>query len=344
MSTPDGDRDYQLFGVEAISFRAPLGPGLPLSHLRCTILYRCRWLQLVFYEPGYGWSTLGIRYDLAHSLSHIWQRPRFSVALPLGIKCPGLPRCGGKGLELPYLRFECIPAVRRTARAGATPGVGLQPRGARFRPRWLRPVSFTLVGSGSDAREGRQLSLREQRVAGRPWAGVRPARPKGSQKHSHFLSGSALSSERVEACGAQSDLSCGPPAEEVFGPHNSASRRSSANSPPFSVGFGLSPIPPRRSAPGRRGRRFEEPRYSLSAQSPVNGSAHPIPKAQPHSRPSAAGKPQSVFPPEEQAQPKARSKARSSSLPRVRLTAAPLSLRRVFARLARFIYIRLPPK
>ncbi len=37
-------------------------------------------------------------------------------------------------------------------------------------------------------------------------------------------------------------------------------------------------------------------------------------------------------------------KARPSSPPRVRLTAAPLSLRRFFARLARFIYIRLPPK
>ena len=42
-------------------------------------------------------------------------------------------------------------------------------------------------------------------------------------------------------------------------------------------------------------------------------------------QPSAAGKPQSAFPPEEQAQPN----AKPSSLPRVRLTAAPLSLRRV---------------
>ncbi len=52
-------------------------------------------------------------------------------------------------------------------------------------------------------------------------------------------------------------------------------------------------------------------------------------KAQPTARPSAAGKPQSVFPPEEQAQPKAR--------PRVSLTAAPLALRRVCRRPRQFL-------
>ena len=29
---------------------------------------------------------------------------------------------------------------------------------------------------GADAREAQQLSTRKRRVAGRPWAGVRPAR------------------------------------------------------------------------------------------------------------------------------------------------------------------------
>ncbi len=53
----------------------------------------------------------------------------------------------------------------------------------------------------------------------------------------------------------------------------SASRKSTAHLLIISVGFGLSPIPPRRSAPGRTGRRFEEPRYSLSAQIPAQSLA-----------------------------------------------------------------------
>ncbi len=48
-------------------------------------------------------------------------------------------------LDSLYPTFELNPAVRRTARAGATSGVGLQRRRARFRLRWLRPVSFTLL-------------------------------------------------------------------------------------------------------------------------------------------------------------------------------------------------------
>ncbi len=64
---------------------------------------------------------------------------------------------------------------------------------------------------------------------------------------------------------------------------------------------------------------------------------HPPPKSKPYARPSAAGKPVAVFPPEKQAQPQ----AQPGSPPRASLTAAPLSLRRVFARLARFILFRL---
>ncbi len=127
------------------------------------------------------------------------------------------------------------------------------------------------------------------------------------------------------------------------------------------------PSPPSGFAAGRQGRRFlAESRYSLSSESkalspstnlaPIpSGSGraalrvagarptvkpNPPPKFQPHARPGAARKPVAVFEPEEQSQPK----AQPSSLPRVRLTAAPLSLRRVFRAPARFIYIRLPPK
>ena len=83
-----------------------------------------------------------------------------------------------------------------------------------------------------------------------------------------------------------------------------------------SVDFSLSPTPPSGFAAGRRGRRFGEPRYSLSDQIPAQSSAR-------HGSKTDYG-----FEPEEQSQPK----AQSSSPPRVGLTAAPLSLRRVFAR------------
>ena len=47
-------------------------------------------------------------------------------------------------LDSLYPTFELNPAVRRTAQAGATPGVGLQLCEARFRPRWLRPAPLKL--------------------------------------------------------------------------------------------------------------------------------------------------------------------------------------------------------
>ena len=148
--------------------------------------------------------------------------------------------------------------------------------------------------------------------------------------------------------------------DELQPPHgmaaNCATRwvaRTPPPAPPKSAKFGLSPIPPRRSAPGRQGRRFlAESRYSLSSESkalspgtnlaPIpSGSGraalrvagarptvkpNPPPKARPHARPGAARKPIAVFEPKELSQPK----AQPSSPPRVRLTAAPLSLRRVF--------------
>ena len=79
------------------------------------------------------------------------------------------------------------------------------------------------------------------------------------------LSGSALASEQVEACGAHSNVSCGPPRPE-------ASARATlwvANAQPFSVEFvlGAPPAPAFgvRCAPSSA--IPEESRYSLSAQS-----------------------------------------------------------------------------
>ncbi len=91
---------------------------------------------------------------------------------------------------------------------------------------------------------------------------------------------------------------------------------------------------------GRRGRRFSEPPASLSVQAveacgvwgrgwqqktlcvpPRREASARATLRVAEARPSAAGKLATIFPPKEQAQPKA--------LPRVRLTAAPLSLRHI---------------
>ncbi len=70
-----------------------------------------------------------------------------------------------------------ILAVRRTARAGATPGVGLQRRRAHFRPRWLRPVLRSPILSGSG-------------YALRVWAegpARRPGDPAGRKSNNPFI-------------------------------------------------------------------------------------------------------------------------------------------------------------
>ncbi len=86
--------------------------------------------------------------------------------------------------------------------------------------------------------------------------------------------------------------------------------------------------------PGAAGRPLTwRLRYSLSTQSKdqstITSTAQFTAPAKPQTRPGTAGKPVTVFPPEERAQPK----ARPSSLPCVRLIAAPLSLRRICRRL-----------
>ena len=76
-------------------------PGLPPSDIGIFVLCRRRWLQLVFRYQRYRWITLGIWIDMAYSLSHLWQRSRFSVALPLGIN--GAAR-GGQGAGATLIR------------------------------------------------------------------------------------------------------------------------------------------------------------------------------------------------------------------------------------------------
>ena len=66
---------------------------------------------------------------------------------------------------------------------------------------------------------------------------------------------------------------------QQFSPNNNQrfSPIRSSKLAPNSIGFGLSPIPPSGKAAGRRGRRFEEPRYSLSAHSSPQFSAPCVP-------------------------------------------------------------------
>ncbi len=153
---------------------------------------------------------------------------------------------------------------------------------------------------------------------------------------------------RTEDCGAQSNVSCGPPRSEA----SARASRWAANALPFSVGFILARSQRRTkterkrsiSALRIRGLRADRCHGNLAICSRLKAwprvQPNSPPKSKPHARPSAAGKPQSVFAPEEQLQPK----ARPSSPPRVRFTAAPLALRRFFARLRDSFYFGLSPK
>ena len=110
--------------------------------------------------------------------------PRGGVQL-VGARCTH--RCG----ELPT-RDEWVVLLRLVESRGPKPPAA-EARNSRCRgPRRLRPLELrastrrgrTLQKGavmehcfcGSDAREEQQLSTRKRRVAGRPWAGVRPAR------------------------------------------------------------------------------------------------------------------------------------------------------------------------
>ncbi len=141
--------------------------------------------------------------------------------------------------------------------------------------------TLLLVDFGwTDAREVPQFSTRKRRVAGRPWAGVRPARPKGSHKHYPFLSNSS------------SAYSSSPPAESsnerrrVAVRHLPGRRTARLCEPQKQNTHSLlqfcwvraCALPERPHAPlmrrCARGRRFpSESRYSLSTQSSPQFSA-----------------------------------------------------------------------
>ena len=181
---------------------------------------------------------------------------------------------------------------------------------AALRRGWLRPGRFF---EPQNSAHSSLLSCRRQRGVQRapsscspPHGWRRTARPKEPQKLGPFVFDRSRRRTNIKA--------------------EAASKRRCA-SPPH---------------PGAAGRPLTwRLRYSLSTQSKdqstITSTAQFTAPAKPQTRPGTAGKPVTVFPPEERAQPK----AQPNSPSRVGLTAAPLALRRIFARLARFILFRL---
>ncbi len=244
----------------------------------------------------------------------------------MGWNYPNWLDFGGRGQD--YL--ICTLAVRRTARAGAIPGVGLQLRGARFRLRWLRPVlvmpySFRVRLRAPGWAEGPTRRPGDHK-------GSRQFRPNHRPLHRPNLS------ELVLACYFVLNLSS-PPAVSATSPdelqpaargggelRDPSSRSSNAFSVKFSLvaRAGRSLRGPqqrqlRASAAGGFGPRDPKGRTS-TAQNPAKSTAQPTaPCSARHGSKTGYG-----F----RTRRTARPKAQPSSPSRVRLTAAPLSLRR----------------
>ncbi len=99
----------------------------------------------------------------------------------------------------------------------------------------------------------------------RPYAGVAPARATlRVAKAKHPFTAHDYQVRAARSGGGPKAQRAGPAVLRTA----KARPKAQPKTRPKSVGFGLSPTPPpRRSAPGRQGQRFEEPRYSLSAYS-----------------------------------------------------------------------------
>ena len=142
--------------------------------------------------------------------------------------------------------------------------------------------------------------------------------------------------------------SCSPPRGVAADCAAQRAAEAISHSPPHSAKFvlGRAPRRPPTAFAARRERRFlSESRYSLFKRSMPTGFGGEAGSKRRYAslrcgrlRPARPVGSQEHSPKHsQQVQPK----ARPSSPPRVRLTAAPLSLRRVSARLARFILFRL---
>ncbi len=154
-------------------------------------------------------------------------------------------------------------AVRRTAQAGATPGVGLQLCEARFRPRWLRPAPLKLPYWGRTTysfltkwagRPGGTATLDAQAACCGPPVGRRPARATRWVAEARLIWFRTF----VQFCWVRAARSGGGPKAQRAGP--AAQRAARARPLCYEVRPQRAPLKRRP----RRGRRFCESRYSLS--------------------------------------------------------------------------------
>ena len=105
------------------------------------------------------------------------------------------------------MRFECIPAVRRTAAGRSHPRRRPATSQNSF-PATLAPTLNIHSRLKWVRRPGGTTTLDAQAACyGPPWAGVRPARPKGSQKHN----------QQVQPCRPSGSKTAGPTATSVAG-------------------------------------------------------------------------------------------------------------------------------
>ena len=110
-------------------------------------------------------------------------------------------------------------------------------------PQKLGPFGFGLSSNSVG------FGLRAPGVGRRPSAQAR--RLYEPHKQRLFLSSSALSPDRDEACGAQSNVSCGPPRWEASGPHAPKGRKSNNAQSTAKNSAQFCRVLPRRASPHR---------------------------------------------------------------------------------------------
>ncbi len=252
---------------------------------------------------------------------------RFSVALPLGIN--GDEQC----LLLPVSILIWVESLRFEESRGPD----VSPREARNTP--LCVESCVPPGRPTHLKAQHPFTAQKYRIRSQPnicsppavsatssvelqpaaWGGGGLRDPKGSQKlgqqFAPILSGSSSARPPTRQCLRALRLGSLYPNIQLAASGEQQRAPTSCS-------------PPRGVAANCAAQRAAEARPKARPNSP--------PKSQPHARPSAARKPTTVFESKEQSQPK----AQPSSPPRVRFTAAPLSLRRFFARRGNLVKTR----
>ncbi len=156
-------------------------------------------------------------------------RLRSSVALPLGINGPRA--CGGQGAKT---TLTGLPLV-----AGASVGKTSIASGGPMGRKSNNPFISSILSCSGRTLWG--------------WAKAQRAGPAVLRTAKTQLIRPRF--KRVEACGAHSNVSCGPPRSEA----SASAIQRVAEAPHNFLNFGLSPTPQSGFAAGRQGRRFYEP-------------------------------------------------------------------------------------